>query len=129
MNKIILIFVLFTISFKSYSSAVIFDKGGEPCYEFITEYEQIGSLYLKGQRDGQLTTSPEEYIPILEFSKWIAFYYGYVSRMNVRTNENLFEDMGSQTIAIELKNFCEKNPSDFFIFAVMLVADKYLKDN
>ena len=129
MNKLILIFVLIIISFKSYSQAVVFDKGGTPCYEFITEYEQIGSQYLKSQKDGQITTTNEEYIDIVEFSKWITFYFGYVSRMNIEVNESLFEKMSSQAITIELKNFCEKNPSDPFIFAIMRVSEKYQKDN
>ena len=129
MNKLIIIFVLIIVSFKSYSQALVFDKGAMLCYEFITEYEQIGSQYLKSQKDGQITTTNEEYIDIVEFSKWITFYFGYVSRMNIEVNDSLFEDMSSQAITIELKNFCEKNPSDPFIFAVMLVSEKYQKDN
>ena len=129
MYKLIIIFVLIIVSFKSYSQALVFDKGAMLCYEFITEYEQIGSQYLKSQKDGQITTTNEEYIDIVEFSKWITFYFGYVSRMNIEVNESLFEKMSSQAITIELKNFCEKNPSDPFIFAIMRVSEKYQKDN
>ena len=100
MNKLIIIFVLIIVSFKSYSQALVFDKGAMLCYEFITEYEQIGSQYLKSQKEGQITTTNEEYIDIVEFSKWITFYFGYVSRMNIEVNESLFEKMSSQAILL-----------------------------
>ena len=130
MYKFIFIFVLLIISLKSHSQgAVIYDKGADACYEFITEYEQISSQYLKLQKDGQITTSNEEYIKIQELSKWVVFYYGYVSRINASVNDNVFKEMNSQAIVIELKNFCEKNPSAIFLFAVQEVANKYVNSN
>lgn len=126
----IILFFTFSVRSNTENTIAIYDRGFEKCSSYITDYEQISSEYLIFNKERTLETTHENWVKIYQLEDWITFYFGYATAVNIANQRTRFDDSmnDKNVIAIELKNYCEDNPSKQFIHAVMDITLKYLVD-
>jgi len=126
----IFIFIIILIPISNAHSYSVYDRTAASCHKYVTDYEQASSEYLLFNMDGGISTTDENFIKILKIELWIATFYGYITAVNVLNDNERFNESVSErnAIAIELKNWCEDNPSSKFLFAIVSVGAKFVLD-